>query len=190
MNTSDLIAIAYRYYPCLGNPGDFSPPAWEAAWNAAPETCALRIRQESAVRQLDEWRVCLLALQQELPECIVQDRTYLAFDTCHTASVFISETSNMPLEKTVIVYASIIAPVYLMYEIHYARQENEYKVVARLQEPTPAACSVFEAVRGQIEMRYKFEPMSLESAEIPLEGMYLPLGAATLGDALFTTNRR
>lgn len=190
LQVAQLIEIAYRYHPRLGDPAEVPPGGLDERWEAAPESRALRARQREANEAHDEWRACLAHIQGQLPGCVVHDHTRLEYEACYSGGMFLRESKGRSVEKTVLVYASVLAPVYLLYELHHRRPEGKFQVVDRRDEPTTDIAPIFAVALSALRARWPaLQRMSLAMAAHPVPDLYLTHGAANLGDALFSPHR-
>ncbi|MDH5640335.1 MAG: hypothetical protein OEY28_03500 [Nitrospira sp.] len=191
-DASGFTAFVLRHYPRLGDSRDFSPGDWEEMRRNAPETAALQSVQRAAIDKIPEWRQFLSSLKSSLPLCTIRDETLLEFDACYGVLVGLPNAEGALIDKIVLAYASLLAPVYLLYELHQQHTAEGAETLARLDEPSDEARPVFEIIERELAARFGLERLDPAIAATPVPDICmdnLGLGEVTLADALFTEHR-
>jgi hypothetical protein len=141
-----------------------------------------------------EWYAMLADLRQELPGFGVHMVTAPS-DTCFSCSAYPpKEQEKPPLVQLVVGCMSMIAPVYMVYGLHYeSRPKKFYKNSNHqlfFEELPPELRGPADAVARRIESRFGASrlPPDLAATPVPLCVDILCPPHATLFHALFTTH--
>jgi len=173
----DIVAIARRFYPSLGDPDDYSPREWDAAFSSAKETLTLREQQASASADgpRSQWRGFLDELRQKLGDSYrVSDQTHLHRDACYSAVVVMPTT-------TIAFHASILVPCYWVYEAGEPFRD------VPLSPPVDIILATIDRLMVDVLERTR---IAGELAREAIDEIYIPHllpGQAKVANALFTS---
>ena len=84
--TDDLIALASSYYPAIGDPDLQTPEEWRHKFVCAPETKALRRKQQHAAENHTKWRSFVVDMHKALPDHRVRDESRLELDASYAGA--------------------------------------------------------------------------------------------------------
>ena len=190
--TADLIALASSYYPSMGDPGQHTLEEWRRKFASSAETRALRRKQQQAVQNHPAWRAFLVELDRTLPDHRIRDESRMELDASYAA--LISVPGDEPYNRILAIYASFVAPVYLLYELQEVVLPNgQFESPSRLDEPSPQARPAAAHIERELSRRFGVERIDPEvsRAIVPHIAMSnLGPGEVTLADALFCEQRR
>ncbi len=203
LTTEELITIAYRYHPQLGDSDDYTIEAWDEAFWKSPEQVALSLVQYRGYARLSVWQELCNAVARSIPSgFIVADRTYPRYYPTYVIVVDAPMEPGSNVEKTLLVHLSYLIPYYFYYELHSWRVKGEEHeaLIARMEpshaashrrvnkllgnpgllqrapllyEVTPVFEPVLAAIEREIDRRYGYWRMSPEVAHIYVPGIYI-----------------
>ncbi|MCG8423800.1 MAG: hypothetical protein MJE77_38380 [Proteobacteria bacterium] len=192
ISTDELITSASSHYPALGDPSRQTPEEWRFKFDTSPQTKALRLRQKDAAQDHAEWRAFIADLQKALPGHRVRDESHVELDASYAA--LISVPNDAPYGRLLMVYASFIAPVYLLYELHeLVTDSGQFETLTRLDQPSGEVQNAARYIERELPRRFGIERISPEVARIIVPDIAmdnLGPGEVTLADALFSEQRK
>lgn len=190
--TDDLIALASSYYPAIGDPDMHTPAAWRREFASAPETKALRRKQQHAATNHAKWRSFVVGLHKALPDHRVRDESRIELDASYAA--LITVPSDEPYNRLLVLYASFIAPVYLRYELQeVSTPDGKFERLTRFDEPSDEARAAVTYIDRELPRQFGIERIAPDISRIIVPHVAmdnLGPGEVTLADALFSEQRR
>jgi hypothetical protein len=176
----------YRYYP---------RNLWsdDPAHAETPETMRLREVQQRAREGRSRLLTLMEAIESQAPGVRVMDFSYPTYDTCYIVRAnadAVDDTTK--LVREVVACISFVAPVYMLYQATTEVSPSGQQQLATAPAPDPDVVPLWGAVARQIERVFGYtrvEPDigSMIVADVQVQNV--PLGEATLYDALFTPTR-
>ena len=196
LSPGELIAIAYKFHPQLGDPETYSPQAFEDAFWNSPEQIALSRVQRDGYARLEEWqRLCRTVAQSIPPVYTVADRTYPRYFPTYMVVIDAPVEPGSIDENHLVVHVSYLVPYYFYYELHSRRIDGLIQRDPLLYEVTPLFKDVLAAIEREIHARYGYWRMSPDIAAMQVPGIHIngyhdwDKHPPTLQDALFTPQR-
>lgn len=197
LSTDDLIQLAYRYYPRLGDALYRLPAqAYDRLDQSTPEYRARLAIQQRAIQDRTRWRALLDALEGALPRNPLMDSTRGYPDVCYTARIAIGTSTDAGRTREVVATLSFLAPLYLVYESHWYERgtpdEPEYDPAHILLELAPESTEIVHVLEQKIAETFGYERLDPRAGATIVPGIQvgnLEPGQASLMDALFTDNR-
>jgi len=190
-NVSSLVALLYRYYPV--NLYSTEPGYYESAQFQR----LLATRKDAQEHRSGPWKKLLQKLQDALPDCAIEDWSVLwSDDNCWRVRVQLPgslEVSGGREHRSVVLLASILAPVYVRYtSLHLRTAEDRFQQPRIFYEAVPETKRITDLMDSLAQQ-------TLEVTRLPNEALFIPvpdiqcrnsmLGEAKLIDCLFTDDR-
>lgn len=183
---AQMVEVAHYYHPKMRGLEFDSSAALDRYLAATPEERARIAVHKRASANSQPWRDFVQALAEHLPGHLVSDMTrpYLIEPT-FAAIIGVPENSEGHPEHRVVVMASMLAPVYHLYETHGLPQRIR-------SDFSESAAAIATLVEGDMQQRFGYQRINAQQGAIYLPGLQIgtrPDERSTLIDALFTDYR-
>ena len=199
---ADRLADAALAMPTIPQPwleavyGHYPRNVWSdtPAHAETPETKRLREAQRRAREDRSHLIALMEAIEAEAPGTDVMDLSYLTYDACYVVRANadpVTETTTRVRE--VVACISVIAPVYAIYQATTEVATSGEQDVTTADTPDADVAPLWGVVARQVERIFGYTRMEPEIglATIPdVQVQNVPLGEATVYDALFTPTRK
>jgi len=107
LSSAELVAVAYKFYPQLGDPETYAPQAFEDAFWNSPQQIALSQVQRDGYARLGEWqRLCRTIAESISPEYTVADRTYPRYFPTYMVVIDAPSEQSSVEERFLVVHVS------------------------------------------------------------------------------------
>ncbi len=196
LTTDELMTIAYRYHPQLGNPDNYSIEAFDDAFWNSPEQKALSRVQYEGYQRLVLWQELRDSVARSVPPgYIVAERTYPRYFPTYLIVVDAPREPGSNEDRFLLIYLSYLVPYYFYCELHSRRVHGLIRRDPLLYEVTPVFEEVLAVVEREIAVRYGYWRMAPDIAAIEVPGIHINAfhdwekRPPTLWDALFSPNR-
>ncbi len=196
LTPAELVAIAYKYYPRMGDPATYSIEEWDQKlWNS-PELIALMQVQQAGYARLAEWqKLCREVAESASAGFVVAERTYPRYFPTYMLVVDAPMERGSREERFLVVHVSYLVPYYFYYELHSRRIDGLIQRDPLRYEVTPVFENVLGTIEREIAARYGYWRMSVDVARTFVPGIEVngfhdwDKHPPTLQDALFTPQR-
>jgi hypothetical protein len=183
LSADHLLAVAQTYWRA-----DKADPSRA---DSSPEHQRLGKLWEKELQKLDRWWAFLDELRQELPEFTMGDATATP-DACFRCAAYSPRTDDPSVVNRFIVVGcvSILAPVYTVYGVEYARSDTRRRqATIRFTPLPPEMRHPAEVIAKRIEATFQVTALPREVAETPIPLYVEPRQPpeTTLFHALFTS---
>ena len=196
LTPDELVTIAARYHPRMGDPETYSIEEWDKAFWNSPEQVALSKVQYEGYARLPAWKSLCDAVTRSIPSVFtVAERTYPRYYPTYMMVVDAPVEQGSITERFLVVHLSYLVPYYFYYELHSRRVDGLIQRDPLRYEVTAVFEEVLAAIEREIAARYGYWRMPPDIARIAVPGIEVngyhgwETGPPSLQDALFTPQR-
>jgi hypothetical protein len=178
LSSEGLLAVARNYWRS------------DKAYDSSPEHRRLTDLWDQELKKLGQWWALLDELKKELPGFTIGNATATP-DACFRCAAYSAVDNQSDARRFIVVgCVSILAPVYAVYGVEYARVDNRRHNPRAFFEPLPSEMRhPADVISRRIEATFRVDALPREIVEtrIPLYVEPVEPPNTTLFHALFTS---